>query len=69
MTNLRGGGNHARCRKSRGLTLGVYNVAGSSEVSRSRLSGSIAGRQAVLWRLAEGVKLIKQDTVPVNLAR
>ena len=69
MTNLRGGGNHARCRKSRGLTPGVYNVAGSSEAGRSRLSGSIAGRQAVLWRLAEGVKLIKQDTVLVNLAR
>ena len=34
-------------------------VAGFSEAGRSRLFGSIAGQQAALWRLAEGVRRIR----------
>ena len=51
------------------LTPRVYMVAGFSDASRSQLFGSIAGQQAVLWRLAEGVKQVMQDTVPASLAR
>ena len=44
-------------------------VAGFPEASRSLRFGSIAGQRAVLWRLAEGMKQVKQDTVPASLAR
>ena len=44
-------------------------VAGFPEASRSLRFGSIAGQRAVLWRLAEGMEQVKQDTVPASLAR